>query len=156
MSVLNKDVLSGALFMLVGGAGLWLGNDYAMGTAFRMGPGYFPRVLCGMLVAIGFVVAVKGAIAGAEPVEGLHWWPMILITLAVLAFAGLISTLGLLPAAAAVVLLGAIGGPEFKIGEGLMLAVLLSAAAIGIFKYGLNMTMPILDLSILGISGMRL
>ena len=69
---------------------------------------------------------------------------------------GLITTLGLLPAAAAVVLLGAVGGPEFKVGEGLLLAVLLSAAAIGIFKFGLNMTMPILDLSILGISGMRL
>ena len=156
MSVLNKDVLSGAFFVLVGGAGLWLGNDYAMGTAFRMGPGYFPRVLCGMLVAIGFIVAAKGVIAGGEQPEGLHWKPMILITVAVLAFAGLITTLGLLPAAAAVVLLGAVGGPEFKVGEGLLLAVLLSAAAIGIFKFGLNMTMPILDLSILGISGMRL
>ena len=102
MSVLNKDVLSGAFFVLVGGAGLWLGNDYAMGTAFRMGPGYFPRVLCGMLVAIGFIVAAKGVIAGGEQPEGLHWKPMILITVAVLAFAGLITTLGLLPAAAAV------------------------------------------------------
>ena len=156
MSVLNKDVLSGALFILVGGAGLWLGNDYAMGTAFRMGPGYFPRVLCAMLVAIGFIVAAKGAIAGGERPEGLHWKPLILVTVAVLAFAGLISTLGLLPAAAAVVLLGAIGGPEFRPVEGIFLAVLLSAAAIGIFKYGLNMTMPILDLSILGISGVRL
>jgi len=59
MSVLNKDVLSGALFICVGALGLWLGSDYAMGTAFRMGPGYFPRVLCGMLVATGLFVGIK-------------------------------------------------------------------------------------------------
>ena len=151
MSLLNKDVLSGALFIFVGAAGLWLGHDYAMGTAFRMGPGYFPRVLCALLVVIGVILGAKGLVAGGEAPEGLHWRPLIMITLAVLAFAALITTVGLLPAAAAVVFLGAVGGPEFRFLEGVLLAALLAAGAIAIFKFGLNMTMPIMDLSILGV-----
>lgn len=151
MTLLNKDVLSGALFIVVGAAGLWLGQDYAMGTAFRMGPGYFPRVLCGLLVIVGFIVAVKGFIAGGERPEPLHWRPLILVTLAVLAFGSLIANFGLLPAAAVVVFLGALGGPEFKPLEGILLAALLSAAAVAIFKFGLSMTMPILDIPLLGL-----
>ena len=146
MSRLNKDVLSGALFIVVGAVGLWIGQDYAMGTPFRMGPGYFPRLLCWSLVIVGSLILLKGAIAGGEMPEKLHWRPVVMITLAVLAFAGLIATAGLLPAAAAVVFLGALGGPEFRWIEGVILAAVLSAAAIALFKYGLSMTMPIINI----------
>lgn len=151
MSVLNKDVLSGSLFILVGAAGLYLGADYAIGTAFRMGPGYFPRVLCGLLVAIGLIIAIKGLVIGGEKPEELHLRPLILVTVAVLAFAASVVNFGLLPAALAVVFIGALGGPEFKVVEGVLLSVFLTAAAIGVFKYGLNMTMPILEFAPLGL-----
>jgi putative tricarboxylic transport membrane protein len=148
---LNKDVIAGALFIVCGAAGLWIGKDYAIGTAFRMGPGYFPRVLCGLLVLLGVFIAGKGLVRGGESPEGLHWRPLFLITLAVIAFATLISTAGLLPAAAAVVFIGALGGPEFRIGEGLLLAALLTIAAVALFKFGLKMTMPIIDIPFLGL-----
>lgn len=151
MSVLNKDVLSGALFIFVGALGLWLGNDYAMGTAFRMGPGYFPRVLCGMLVATGLFIGIKGLVVGGERPEGLHWRPLVMVTIAVLTFGGLIGNFGMLPAAAAVVFLGMTGGPEFRLSEGILLSILLTAAALAIFKFGLNMTMPILEIPYFGI-----
>ncbi len=151
MTMLNKDVLAGALFILVGATGLWLGQDYAIGTAFRMGPGYFPRVLCGLLVLVGAIVALKGVIAGGERPDPIHWRPLIMVTLAVLAFGGMIGNFGLLPAAAVVVFLGATGGPEFRLLEGVIVATLLTAAAIAIFKFGLAMTMPILDLPFLGL-----
>lgn len=146
MSRLNQDFLSGLLFIAVGAAGLWIGYDYAVGTAFRMGPGYFPRLLCWCLILLGLWISIKGLVAGGEMPERLHWRPLVLLTLAVLAFAALITTAGLLPAAAAVVFLGAAGGPEFRWIEGVALAVVLSAAAIALFKYGLNMTMPILNI----------
>lgn len=151
MSSFNQDVIAGFLFVVIGALGLWISADYAMGTTFRMGPGYFPRVLCGLLVALGVILAAKGLVAGGERPEGLHWRPLILVTLAIVAFAGLIGTVGLLPAALAVVFLGAVGGPEFRVVEGIVLAVLLAAGAIAIFKFGLSMTMPILTLPALGI-----
>ena len=39
----NRDVLSGLVFVVIGAAALWIGRDYAMGTPFRMGPGYLDR-----------------------------------------------------------------------------------------------------------------
>lgn len=143
MSILNRDVLSGALFVAAGAGGLWFGQELAIGTAFRMGPGYFPRLLCSLLVVIGAIVAVKGIIAGGDRPDGLHWRPLILVTIAVLLFAGLVGNFGLLPAAAAVVFVGALGGPEFKIVEGVALAAILSAASVALFIYALGMTMPI-------------
>ena len=111
-----------------------------------MGPGYFPRVLCGLLVAIGLFVAVRGLIAGGEAPERLIWRPLLLITLAIVAFAALITTAGLAPAAFAVVLIGAMGGPEFRVLEGLVLAVLLAGAAVALFILGLGMPLSIFSL----------
>lgn len=143
MTRLNQDVLSGLLFVLIGCGGLYVGWDYATGTAFRMGPGYFPRLLCALLIGLGAVVALKGLIRGGDAPERMQFRPLIMITLAVIAFALLISTAGLLPAAVAVVLLGCIGGPEFRVHEAIILAIVLTAGAIGLFKYGLAMSFPI-------------
>jgi putative tricarboxylic transport membrane protein len=90
-------------------------------------------------------------VVGGERPDRLHFRPLIMITIAVLTFAATITTLGLLPAAAAVVLLGSMGGQEFRIFEAVLIAIFLTTAAYLIFKLGLNMTMPVLDLSILGL-----
>ena len=146
MTRLNRDVLSGLVFVAIGAAGLWIGRDYALGTPFRMGPGYFPRMLCAILVGIGLFVAVKGLIVKGEAPDGLHWRPLLLITLAVVGFAGLITTAGLAPAALAVVLLGAAGGPEFRMLEAAILAVLLAGAAVALFIFGLGMPLAIFNM----------
>ena len=45
----NKNFLSGLFFIGVGGLGLFMAQDYPMGSALRMGPGYFPIVLSAVL-----------------------------------------------------------------------------------------------------------
>ena len=40
-----KDFYSGLIFIGFGLAAIIIGSNYAMGTAARMGPGYFPRIL---------------------------------------------------------------------------------------------------------------
>ena len=142
----NRDVLSGLVFVVIGAAALWIGRDYAMGTPFRMGPGYFPRLLCGLLILIGIIVAVRGMIAGGEWPERLHFKPLALISLGTVAFAGLITTAGLAPAVLAVVLIGAMGGPEFRLIEALILAVLLAGGAVALFILGLGMPLTIFAL----------
>ena len=145
MTRLNRDVLSGLVFVVIGAAGLWLGWDYAMGTPFRMGPGYFPRLLCAILVVIGLVVAIKGLIVKGLAPDSLNWKPLALITASTIAFAALITTAGLAPAAFAVVLLGAAGGPEFRVVEALTLAVILTCGAVALFIVGLGMPLAIVN-----------
>ena len=40
-----KDFWAGVLFIVLGGGACLIALDYTMGSAGRMGPGYFPRSL---------------------------------------------------------------------------------------------------------------
>ena len=49
----TKDFLAGVMFVAFGLLGLWLGRTLEAGTASAMEAGYFPRLICGLLIAIG-------------------------------------------------------------------------------------------------------
>lgn len=55
----QKDFYAGLVFIVFGGLAMWLSTTYNMGTAARMGPGYFPFWLGGTLAALGAVVLFK-------------------------------------------------------------------------------------------------
>ena len=46
-----KDFASGLMFILVGLSFSWVARGYSMGTAAKMGPGYFPFLL-GLVLAL--------------------------------------------------------------------------------------------------------
>ena len=56
----NKDLWAGLHYIAVGGIGMWIALDYPFGSALRMGPGYFPTVLGGIMVAMGIYVIALG------------------------------------------------------------------------------------------------
>src|SRR5262245_52225317 len=97
----RKDVLAGLLFMGVGVLGLWLSRDYPIGTAFRMGTGYVPRLLCWTLLGLGAVVLVQGLRDGQAQRrlsfgDGMTGWrPVIFVTAGLVAFALSLERLGL-------------------------------------------------------------
>ena len=49
----SKDFLAGILFVAFGLLGVWLARALPAGTASAMEAGYFPRLVCGLLIAIG-------------------------------------------------------------------------------------------------------
>jgi len=75
----SKDVWAGLLLIVVGGLAVALGRDYPLGTAMRMGPGYFPMALGTLLVALGGYILAKGLRSG-EAIEA-GWSPRALIVL---------------------------------------------------------------------------
>ena len=54
--LLTKDFLSGLMFVAFGLAALYFGQHLAVGTPVRMGPGYVPRMLSMILLALGVLV----------------------------------------------------------------------------------------------------
>jgi Tripartite tricarboxylate transporter TctB family len=54
------DVVAGVLFVVVGLSVMWLAGDYNPGTAARIGPGYFPRMLGGVLALLGVIITAQG------------------------------------------------------------------------------------------------
>ena len=56
----NKDFWAGLVFAGTGAAAMFIARTYPFGTTLRMGPGYFPRVLGGILIRFGIYVMVRG------------------------------------------------------------------------------------------------
>ena len=56
----NRDVWAGVMLIVTGAAAVIIARDYAFGTALRMGPGYFPSVLGGLLVLFGLLMEYAG------------------------------------------------------------------------------------------------
>jgi hypothetical protein len=123
---------------------LTLGSNLAVGTAIRMGPGYVPRMLSYILIALGIAIIVRALFAPGEAIERLRWKPITLITIGVVAFALLFETAGLAPALVALVFLSSLGGEEFKVVETILACVVLTVLCIVIFKLGLQMNINII------------
>jgi len=54
----QKDFASGLMFILVGLGFSFVARGYSMGTAAKMGPGYFPFLLGLVLALLGAVVTI--------------------------------------------------------------------------------------------------
>ena len=135
----NKDFWAGV--MLLGGGLLAMGiaRNYPFGTTLRMGPGYFPSVLGGILIAFGLVIMLKGLrrperIAGAWSLRALCVLPLSLI-----GFGLLIDRAGFVPALAVLVFGSAAAGPEFHWGEVLLLTAGLTLLSVAVFIWGLGL-----------------
>ena len=135
----NKDFLAGLLLLGFGTLGMYLALDYPFGSSLRMGPGYFPRVLAGIIIGFGVFVMVRGILSN-ERVKGV-WGvrALLLISLAFILFGWIMDRYGMIPALVVLLLVGARAGHEFKLIEVVILTVLMSVFAVALFVYGLGL-----------------
>jgi hypothetical protein len=139
----NRDFLAGLLFLVFGVLTIFFARDYPIGITARMGPGYFPLVLGGLLCLFGMVIMLRGVRAGT-PVSGVWGWrPLVLITLSIVVFGFSMETLGLVPALILLYFIAAFAGHEFRFKEVLLLALVMSAFAAAVFVYGLKLPYPL-------------
>jgi uncharacterized membrane protein len=135
----NKDFWSGLMFMGTGAAAIFIARDYTFGTTLRMGPGYFPSMLGGILILFGMAIMAKG-LRSNEKIKG-HWSvrALIVLPLSLGLFGILMEKAGFLPAMVALVFGSAAAGREFKWGEVLLCTVVLTVLSVGIFIWGLGL-----------------
>jgi hypothetical protein len=138
-----KDFWAGLMFIGFGLAFLLGAREYAMGTAVRMGPAYFPTMLGGLLAIIGLVIFVQSFATDGERVPPIRVRPMALIVLAIVLFGILLKPLGLVVSAAILIFLGAFGGHEFKTREVAILYVVLAVFSVLVFVKGLGLPIPV-------------
>lgn len=141
----EKDFWAGFLYLAIAAGFLWLGRDYRLGTASRMGPGYFPLVLGWILFAFGALSLLRSFWTNGERVGGIGLRPLVAITLAVVAFAALIPTAGLAFALPALVVISATASRQtvYDLRSALALSA-LTVFCILVFVQGLGVPMPIL------------
>jgi hypothetical protein len=129
------------MFIGFGVAAIIIARDYPMGTAMRMGPGYFPTYLGALLILMGAVVSggSLGRHRQEEKPSGFAWRPLIVLSLAFAAFGLAMETLGFVPSLLILIIGSTLAGKEFRLTEALMLTAVLVAAALLIFIYGIEL-----------------
>ena len=138
-----KDFWSGALFVAIGIATLVLGSKYALGTAARMGPGYFPRILGILLIFLGGILAVRATRTVGGPVPRVHWRPTLIVLGSIVLFGAIVRTLGVALSTVILIVTASAASREFKPRESLIVGVCLAALAVGVFVVGLQLQLPI-------------
>ncbi len=137
----KRDIGAGVLFVLAGGFFCFyaLGN-LKLGTAFRMGPGFFPVLVGAILLALGLATLVRGLLAGPAPLNGgISWRAVILITLAPVAFGLALPRLGFLAALVLAAGLAAFASVRMNPRMAAAVVLVLTAFSALVFTYGLGL-----------------
>lgn len=140
----EKDFWAGVLYALLAIAFLWMGRDYRMGVASRMGPGYFPLTLGWVLLGFGVVSIARSFFVDGEPVGGVAWKKLAIVSLAIVAFAALLPGAGLLFALPALIAISALASQQSRYDAMSLFALFgLTAFCVLVFVKGLGVPMPI-------------
>lgn len=109
-----QDTLLGLFFTLTGGVALSMAWQYPFGTSGRMGPGYFPVIVSGLLVVTGICVIVRSMATSGESFAQIRWKPLLLVPGAVLAFGLAVEPLGLFAAVLLLLVISAVTSSKFR------------------------------------------
>lgn len=138
----SKDLWSGLIFIGFGLLAMALARGYAMGHAGRMGPGYFPTALGGVLAFIGLVLVVQAFLSSGEAVTGLAWRKAALVLVASGLFGITVEGLGLAPSTLLLVMISGLASEQFRLWRFLALAVGLAVFSVFTFVTLLGLPIP--------------
>lgn len=136
---IQRGLVRGALFTLIGGGAAYMATDYGVGTATTMGAGYFPLLVGGLLALMGVAEIVRSVLADASPpMPTLHLWPVACLACGVVGFGLLIDGGGLLLAVAVLVGFAFLARKRFNPLEAALIFVVLAALSGSLFVLGLG------------------
>ena len=140
-----QDLAAGLLFLAIASGALWVARDYPIGTAVRMSSGYFPRLLCLLLVAIGALRDAARARASTAPRSPpCSCGRCVLVTASVVVFACAIQTLGRRGwRRCCSPLIGGYASPRVRLVEMVAAAAVLALLTVAIFIWGIGLPIPV-------------
>lgn len=143
--IVRDDLIAGGLFVLLGSYFALEALNYPLGTPFRMGPGFMPVALGGVLVALGLAIVLKGMRGGENPEQHAPPWRAIaLISGAVIFFGATVRGLGLVPAIFVTVAITAFASRMNNIVASLIIALGMTVMCTLVFAIGLRVTVPLI------------
>lgn len=137
-----KDFFGGAILVLIA-ATMGVGVvDLPIGSASRMGPGYFPALLCIVLGFLGAVIMLNGLRHSEEKLERTSWRALILIVLPIVFFGYSLRRLGLAPTLGITVFVTSMASQQWNAVQSALLAGGVVVCGWLIFIKGLGLPIP--------------
>ena len=138
-----KDLVAGLLFIVVGIAAIAIAANYTLGTAARMGPGYFPRILGILMIVLGAILALRSLRVVGPPLPGWKWRPVLVVLGSVVVFGLIVTRVGLVLSTILLIVMASAASREFRPREALISGVLLALLCVGVFVIGLKLQIGI-------------
>lgn len=140
-----RDFWAGVMFLAVGGMFAGIAYTYKLGTAARMGPGFFPFFLGLILAGFGIAIlltALRPKNAGPT-VDKFHWGPIFWVLMPIVVFGVMLKILGMVAMGLVVVIVSSIGSEDFKLKPTVYLAIGLVIFCSLVFVGGLKLPIPL-------------
>lgn len=141
----RQDFWAGLMFIGIGVFFAGFSTAYEVGTAARMGPGYFPLMLGILLALLGVVIAGRSVSAG-EREQGLEptgWREILLILGSVVLFGVALPSLGMVVSVGLLILVAAFASHDFSWKETIASIVILLLMSYFVFVKGLELQMTV-------------
>jgi hypothetical protein len=144
----HRDFWAGVLFALTGVLFMVLSNQYTLGSAAKMGPGYFPTVLGGLMTVLGLMMLVPAVRASAaeKRIDPIDPRTIGLILAAVALYALTLPSLGFIVSLFLLVIVSSLASHEFSWKATAISSVVLLIGSWLVFVKGLELQFPFLPL----------
>ena len=138
-----QDFVGGIALMAIAIFALWASSDLQGMHGFSFGAGTAPRMFAGLLLGLGAAVAVMGLLFEGQHLATYHWRGPLFVSLSILSFAVTIRPLGLVISAFLTFMISALGTPETRWKETIIVGICLTAFCSFLFPYGLGLPMQL-------------
>ena len=138
-----KDLVAGLMFIAIGITAIVIASNYTLGTAARMGPGYFPRILGILMIVLGAIISLRSLRLNGPPLPGWKWRPVLVVLGSVVLFGLIVDRAGLVLSTILLILMSSAASTEFRPKEALISGVLLALMVVGVFVIGLKLQIGI-------------
>lgn len=135
----QEDFWAGLMFIGFGVLAVVVARDYPMGSAMRMGPGYFPTYLGAISIVIGAIMTGRAYRFEGERIGRWGWRPLLWLSAAFAGFGLLIEGAGFVPALVALIIASSLAGRDTRLWELVLLIAVLITGSVALFIYGLEL-----------------
>jgi hypothetical protein len=131
--------ICGLTLIALGGFFIYQCLGLELGTALRMGPGYFPLILAVILAILGVVVLVQATRVSGEPIGPIALRGMLFILPAPVFFGLTVRGLGFVPSLFFTALIAAFASSRMKPLMAVALAAAITVFSVVVFSYALGL-----------------
>jgi len=142
----HRDFWSGVMFIVTGLLFMVLSRQYQLGTAAKMGPGYFPTILGGLMAVLGLMILIPAfAKRGPEVrITKIDVGSILWVLVAVAVYALTLPKLGFIVALVLLIVISSYASHEFDLKTTLISSVVLLVFSWLVFVKGLELQFPFL------------
>jgi putative tricarboxylic transport membrane protein len=139
----HQDFVGGLALMAMALFALWASSDLQGMHGFSFGAGTAPRMFAVLLLGLGASVTLMGLLYEGEHITVYAWRGPLFVSLAIISFAVTIRPLGLVLSAFASFIISALGTPETKWKETIIVGICLTIGCSLLFPYALGLPLQL-------------